>query len=81
MDEEKEETVKILDSNIRRVPLRQVESAGPQITRTHANTPAVCGILRAAKVKVLQTTNPRLGRAAALGEKEFASMFLGHQVC
>lgn len=52
-----------------------------QIALTHPDNPAVFGILRAAKVKVLQAADPHLGRAAALGEKGFASMFLGHQGC
>lgn len=76
----KEKVVRILDSNTGRVLLRRAESAGPQIALTHANAPAVFGILRAAKVKVLQTANPHLGRAAALGGKGFAST-LGHQGC
>lgn len=59
----------------------EAHSTGPQIALTHADTPSVFGILHSATVKVLQTAHPRLGRTAALGEKRFASVFLGHQGC
>lgn len=41
------------------VLLRQVEHASLQVALTHADMPAVFGIPQAARVKVLQTANPK----------------------
>lgn len=59
----------------------EAHSTGPQIALTHGDTPSVFGILHSATVKVLRTAHPHLGWTAALGEKRFASIFLGHQCC